>query len=499
MSVAYGQYYPIVATNTAAAAACPYFCTCKPTIWQCSSSSSMTWPLDNQPHVIVRGVKMLDMTGSDVNVLPNWRPTHNFPDLQLIFLVNTIFDGYQCRELECLEKLGLKIIAPRCGKDKRNGCAYAPCCPWSSRPTPTGFPTPWPLPYPPKVFTTTHAGSSSGNDNDDDDNNYNNNKASHSSSSSSAPLLDTSGIIGIAVAIVLLVLAILGCAASRYNLFQRCMARLHAHRTVDLFAVRIPRTPSAPPHPFGGPGNGRQPPRSSRPSTFLGFHNSNANLRGPWPPGSAATTAPPHHPPRPNDDVTGFDGINTADPNQEWENVNLRLDNSINRLGERVSVMRAALSRGEQQQPPPQLPHQQPGNFSLESVSGSNPPSDSSYHSAIDPERYNNTDREAVNDSMAHFVENMDERTRRLSAVWSRSVTDPAFPAHMAAFSTSILYDTVASGPEGERQMADGIRAWREMDLEVRAQGGPSDEFEAQREEFKRRRERFKRLRRQTQ
>ncbi|XP_055329907.1 hormone receptor 4-like [Paramacrobiotus metropolitanus] len=157
MSVAYGQYYPIVATNTAAAAACPYFCTCKPTIWQCSSSSSMTWPLDNQPHVIVRGVKMLDMTGSDVNVLPNWRPTHNFPDLQLIFLVNTIFDGYQCRELECLEKLGLKIIAPRCGKDKRNGCAYAPCCPWSSRPTPTGFPTPWPLPYPPKVFTTTHA------------------------------------------------------------------------------------------------------------------------------------------------------------------------------------------------------------------------------------------------------------------------------------------------------------------------------------------------------
>ncbi|XP_055345094.1 uncharacterized protein LOC129592961 isoform X1 [Paramacrobiotus metropolitanus] len=277
------------------------------------------------------------------------------------------------------------------------------------------------------------------------------------------------------------------------------MARLHAHRTVDLFAVRIPRTPSAPPHPFGGPGNGRQPPRSSRPSTFLGFHNSNANLRGPWPPGSAATTASPHHPPCPNDDVTGFDGINTADPNQEWENVNLRLDNSINRLGERVSVMRAALSRGEQQQPPPQLPHRQPGNFSLESVSGSNPPSDSSYHSAIDPERYNNTDREAVNDSMAHFVENMDERTRRLSAVWSRSVTDPAFPAHMAAFSTSILYDTVASGPEGERQMADGIRAWREMDLEVRAQGGPSDEFEAQREEFKRRRERFKRLRRQTQ
>ncbi|XP_055345095.1 uncharacterized protein LOC129592961 isoform X2 [Paramacrobiotus metropolitanus] len=246
------------------------------------------------------------------------------------------------------------------------------------------------------------------------------------------------------------------------------MARLHAHRTVDLFAVRIPRTPSAPPHPFGGPGNGRQPPRSSRPSTFLGFHNSNANLRGPWPPGSAATTASPHHPPCPND-------------------------------GERVSVMRAALSRGEQQQPPPQLPHRQPGNFSLESVSGSNPPSDSSYHSAIDPERYNNTDREAVNDSMAHFVENMDERTRRLSAVWSRSVTDPAFPAHMAAFSTSILYDTVASGPEGERQMADGIRAWREMDLEVRAQGGPSDEFEAQREEFKRRRERFKRLRRQTQ
>ncbi|XP_055331218.1 mucin-5AC-like [Paramacrobiotus metropolitanus] len=115
----------------------------------------MTWPLDNKPHVVVRGVKMLDMTGSDVNVLPNWPPTHNFPDLQLIFLVNTIFEGYQCRELECLEKLGLKIIAPRCGKDKRNGCAYPPCCPWSTSSfPPAGFPTLRPLPYPPGAFTT---------------------------------------------------------------------------------------------------------------------------------------------------------------------------------------------------------------------------------------------------------------------------------------------------------------------------------------------------------
>ncbi|XP_055331204.1 uncharacterized protein LOC129583432 isoform X2 [Paramacrobiotus metropolitanus] len=202
-------------------------------------------------------------------------------------------------------------------------------------------------------------GRSSGDNDNDGDNNSNNN--------SSAAGLETIGIIGIAVGIVLIVLAILRCAASRYNLLQCCMARLHAYRTADPFAVRIPRNPSAPAHPSADP---------PRPSTFLGFLNSNANLRGPWPPGSVAPTAPPQHPARSN-------------------------------TGERVSAMRAVLSRGEQ-------PHQHPGNFSLENASESTPPSDSSYHSAIDPERYNNTEREAVNDSMAHFVENMDERTRRL-------------------------------------------------------------------------------------
>ncbi|XP_055331203.1 uncharacterized protein LOC129583432 isoform X1 [Paramacrobiotus metropolitanus] len=232
-------------------------------------------------------------------------------------------------------------------------------------------------------------GRSSGDNDNDGDNNSNNN--------SSAAGLETIGIIGIAVGIVLIVLAILRCAASRYNLLQCCMARLHAYRTADPFAVRIPRNPSAPAHPSADP---------PRPSTFLGFLNSNANLRGPWPPGSVAPTAPPQHPARSNTDASGSD-LNTTDPNQVWENVNLRLDNSINRLGERVSAMRAVLSRGEQ-------PHQHPGNFSLENASESTPPSDSSYHSAIDPERYNNTEREAVNDSMAHFVENMDERTRRL-------------------------------------------------------------------------------------
>ncbi|XP_055337911.1 uncharacterized protein LOC129587957 [Paramacrobiotus metropolitanus] len=81
---------------------------------------------------------MLDMTGSDVNVLPNWPPTHNFPDLQMIFLSQTVFDGSRrCRELECLEKLGLRIIANRCPADLRSGCGFPPCCSWTSAQPPS--------------------------------------------------------------------------------------------------------------------------------------------------------------------------------------------------------------------------------------------------------------------------------------------------------------------------------------------------------------------------
>ncbi|XP_055335708.1 uncharacterized protein LOC129586472 [Paramacrobiotus metropolitanus] len=120
---------------------CPYFCVCRETFWKCSDSKANLWPLDNQPTAIVKGVQMLDMTGSDVNVLPNWPPTHNFPDLQMIFLSQTVFDGSRrCRELECLEKLGLRIIANRCPADLRSGCGFPPCCSWTSAQPPSQSP-----------------------------------------------------------------------------------------------------------------------------------------------------------------------------------------------------------------------------------------------------------------------------------------------------------------------------------------------------------------------
>ncbi|XP_055334280.1 uncharacterized protein LOC129585578 isoform X2 [Paramacrobiotus metropolitanus] len=124
---------------------CPHFCTCYPSFWKCGDSKASLWPLDNQPDAIIRGVRMLDLSGSDVDVLPNQSPAHNFPDLQLIILAQTIFDGQQCRELECLESLGIRVIAPRCPADKRTGCAYPPCCPWAAaartRPRPPPSPT----------------------------------------------------------------------------------------------------------------------------------------------------------------------------------------------------------------------------------------------------------------------------------------------------------------------------------------------------------------------
>ncbi|XP_055348016.1 uncharacterized protein LOC129595128 isoform X2 [Paramacrobiotus metropolitanus] len=95
---------------------------------------------------------MLDMTGSDVNVLPNWPPTHNFPDLQLLFLSLTVFDGSsRCRELECLENLGLRVIANRCPAGLRSGCGYPPCCTWTTATTPPFRPG-WKPSTPP--FTT---------------------------------------------------------------------------------------------------------------------------------------------------------------------------------------------------------------------------------------------------------------------------------------------------------------------------------------------------------
>ncbi|XP_055357171.1 uncharacterized protein LOC129602209 isoform X3 [Paramacrobiotus metropolitanus] len=140
-----GSYGRQSLQSDSSAAPCPHFCTCYPTFWKCGDSKASLWPLDNHPDAMIRGVRMLDLSGSDVDVLPNQSPTHNFPDLQLIILSQTIFDGQQCRELECLENLGIRVIAPRCPADKRTGCAYPPCCPWAAaartRPLPPPSPT----------------------------------------------------------------------------------------------------------------------------------------------------------------------------------------------------------------------------------------------------------------------------------------------------------------------------------------------------------------------
>ncbi|XP_055357252.1 uncharacterized protein LOC129602279 isoform X2 [Paramacrobiotus metropolitanus] len=121
------------ALSAANSVQCPRFCICTAALWKCNDHRVTTWPLDNQPKDIVSGVRILDMSNSGIYVLPNWRPTLNFPDLQVIVLSGTTFDGHRCRELECIEQLGVRAIS-RCGADLRKGCSHAPCCHWMDLP-----------------------------------------------------------------------------------------------------------------------------------------------------------------------------------------------------------------------------------------------------------------------------------------------------------------------------------------------------------------------------